>query len=240
MRAGEYDEWVKTNLLNRRSEEKRRVQACSQPLLFDHRRQANFLSLATEASRWFGISNASDGHRRPDPTDQFPASFSGVGLIPLKRSVLADSFEVLRCLLEKSLNGRIIGRDKRGEQLGHELSAAPLVAGKRNDGVSTLCQDGLALTQFKEYFGAHSFRERVQESAFDWDSAVTRSEFAAGGQAIDTPCSSADNFWLSEDMQREIFYVSIERIGDNEVCDECHITLMCRKRNTGCDFGADR
>ena len=126
-------------------------------------------------------------------------------MIPLECPVLADSFEVLRCLLEKSLNRRIIGRDKRGEQLRHELSAAPLVAGKRDDGVSAFCQNRVALTQFKEYFGAHSFRERVQESPFDWYSAVTGTEFALGRQAVDAPCSSADDFGLGEDMKREIF-----------------------------------
>ena len=146
---------------------------------------------------------------------------------------------MLRCLLEKSLNGRIIGRDKRGEQLGHELSAAPLIAGQRDDGVSAFCQDRVALTQLKEDLGAHSFRERVQESPFDWNSAVTGAKFAPGRQAVDTPCSSADDFGLGEDMKREIFQISIERIGDNEVCDDCDVALMCRKRNTWCDIGAD-
>ncbi|MGB7214390.1 MAG: hypothetical protein WBE98_05055, partial [Gammaproteobacteria bacterium] len=126
----------------------------------------------------------------------------------------------------------VVRHHEGGKQLGHEVRAAPLVAGERDQGMRVLCQNLLLAPEPQLDVGPHTLGQRVEEAAGKRNPSVMNPVLGSRPNPIDDPSALAYHRRLGTQLEREILEVRVGRVGNDKIGDDRHVALVRRKRNS--------
>src|SRR5690606_29701734 len=133
---------------------------------------------------------------------------------------LTGAFEYSGGFLEEPLDRGVVRHHEGGKQLGHEVRAAPLVAGQCDQRVRVLCQYLFLSAQHELDVGPHTFGQRVEQAAGERNPPVMDPVFGLRPDPVDDPSALAYHGRLRAQLQLEILEVRVGRVGDNQIGDD--------------------